>query len=398
VSNNVEVFDDLEKVARPGESFTVPEESLGYTPVNVAGDTMTGPLALGTGDAEQIFVATTGQRLNSFRGAAASPDTSPHPVVKNARLIELLTAAVTGDGGEQAAVGLDVAVGTASNQVQVVGRRAGAISVGAYDAAALYGTGIASTGSTGVAIGVVAAARRTVDTGKVSALQVTSGNLTATAGTYGTTGLSDTGGGWIVASGNSDSGAGLVFGNPYGMQFKVGIGFPAQVAGGKTGAVADSSFRDDGTAAQSIDIRGTHATAAIHVANGSGPVLIGIDAAVSSASRLEVISALGSTASAMIRLGSTSGSLAHIVQLRNGLATHNMFIAGSAGDFLTGTAGGDAGWRSNSSGKAFHIGGTVSCIKVTTANAVLMPNLPTSNPAVAGQLWNNAGVLTVSAG
>lgn len=29
---------------------------------------------------------------------------------------------------------------------------------------------------------------------------------------------------------------------------------------------------------------------------------------------------------------------------------------------------------------------------------VLMPNLPTSNPAVAGQLWSNAGVLTVSAG
>ncbi|MGE0544181.1 MAG: hypothetical protein AB7R89_28780 [Dehalococcoidia bacterium] len=29
---------------------------------------------------------------------------------------------------------------------------------------------------------------------------------------------------------------------------------------------------------------------------------------------------------------------------------------------------------------------------------VMMPNLPTSDPQVAGQLWNNVGVLTVSAG
>ena len=29
---------------------------------------------------------------------------------------------------------------------------------------------------------------------------------------------------------------------------------------------------------------------------------------------------------------------------------------------------------------------------------VLMPNLPTSNPSVAGQLWNDSGTLKVSAG
>jgi hypothetical protein len=29
---------------------------------------------------------------------------------------------------------------------------------------------------------------------------------------------------------------------------------------------------------------------------------------------------------------------------------------------------------------------------------VKMPALPTSDPSVAGQLWSNAGVLTVSAG
>ena len=35
----------------------------------------------------------------------------------------------------------------------------------------------------------------------------------------------------------------------------------------------------------------------------------------------------------------------------------------------------------------------------TWSNATLnMTNLPTSDPAVAGQLWNNSGALTVSAG
>ncbi len=41
-----------------------------------------------------------------------------------------------------------------------------------------------------------------------------------------------------------------------------------------------------------------------------------------------------------------------------------------------------------SSGGSFTIDGTT----------VIMENLPTSDPSVAGQLWNNAGALAVSAG
>jgi hypothetical protein len=66
----------------------------------------------------------------------------------------------------------------------------------------------------------------------------------------------------------------MSFGNPFGLQFKVGIGFPAQVTSGLTGAVADSSIRDDGNATTSIDIRGTH-TSAILVASGAGAVNLG---------------------------------------------------------------------------------------------------------------------------
>ena len=40
---------------------------------------------------------------------------------------------------------------------------------------------------------------------------------------------------------------------------------------------------------------------------------------------------------------------------------------------------------------------TVTNLTVT-GSVVIMNNLPTSDPLVAGQLWSNAGVLTVSAG
>lgn len=33
-----------------------------------------------------------------------------------------------------------------------------------------------------------------------------------------------------------------------------------------------------------------------------------------------------------------------------------------------------------------------------TGSVIILSGLPTANPAVAGQLWSNSGVLTVSAG
>lgn len=44
------------------------------------------------------------------------------------------------------------------------------------------------------------------------------------------------------------------------------------------------------------------------------------------------------------------------------------------------------------------VAGPVEATTLTTTGVVIMTGLPTSNPLVVGQLWNNAGVLTVSAG
>lgn len=43
-------------------------------------------------------------------------------------------------------------------------------------------------------------------------------------------------------------------------------------------------------------------------------------------------------------------------------------------------------------------GAATSITDLTASGVVIFSDLPTSDPAVAGQLWSNAGVLTVSAG
>lgn len=43
-------------------------------------------------------------------------------------------------------------------------------------------------------------------------------------------------------------------------------------------------------------------------------------------------------------------------------------------------------------------GANASVANLSTTGTVILSNLPTADPQVAGQLWNNLGVLTVSAG
>lgn len=43
-------------------------------------------------------------------------------------------------------------------------------------------------------------------------------------------------------------------------------------------------------------------------------------------------------------------------------------------------------------------GPATSITDLAASGVVIFSGLPTSDPAVAGRLWNNAGVLTVSAG
>ena len=228
-----------------------------------------------------MYNATDAQVLAISLGTAADPDTALHPLVKVERTVNIALASVTGDGSEQMAAILGIASGTSTNEAQPVGVFGGAKSAyagavaGAGDACGVYGAGRFTGTGLGTGIGGFFAGRRDTAAGggKALAMELSCANFTATAGTYNSTGFSSTSGLWVNANGDSDSGVGIAFGNPNGRQYKVGIGFNAQVTGGKTGGIADSSIRDDSTSAISLDIRGTHATAAINIANGAGGIL-----------------------------------------------------------------------------------------------------------------------------
>lgn len=44
------------------------------------------------------------------------------------------------------------------------------------------------------------------------------------------------------------------------------------------------------------------------------------------------------------------------------------------------------------------VSGAVTATDLSASGVVILSDLPTADPEVVGQLWNNAGVLTVSAG
>jgi hypothetical protein len=57
--------------------------------------------------------------------------------------------------------------------------------------------------------------------------------------------------------------------------------------------------------------------------------------------------------------------------------------------------------RSQNGFETITVNSTTGAVTVTAAingGTVVLPDLPTSDPAVAGQLWNDAGTLKVSAG
>lgn len=260
--------------------IVVPDGSL-----PLSGGTLTGLLTIGSGDAQSIFVATTPQSLDAVAGTAASPNASVNPLVKAERVVSIANAAITGDGGEQLAAVLGITSGDANNQVQTVGVYGGAKDAGTAggggspDAAGVYGLGRVTGSGIGVALGGFFNGRRDTNTAKASGVQVAVTNQTVTAGTYLSSGFSSVTGIWVIAAGTAQASVALSIGNPNNTQFDVGIAVTSQGAGGP---VLNSSFRDDSSSLTSIDIRGTHTTAAISVAAGAGKVGIGIAAAAGS--------------------------------------------------------------------------------------------------------------------
>lgn len=230
---------------------------------------------IGDGDLVGFYApAIAGQEGDIRAGSAAAPVTTVGPILKVSRIGAVTKAAVesfagVGNHGPDilgAIMGLSH--GTAAEEVQgvgVVGMADTASTAGLagwHDALGVHGAGRALAGAAGsVGIGGFFLGRRDDSNGAATGIEGNSANYAGVAGVLAAAGPSDTKAVWLTASGNADSAAGIQFGNPSGFQFKAGIHFNAQVAGGKTGPIRTDgySIRDESNSDTVLSIaNGTH--------------------------------------------------------------------------------------------------------------------------------------------
>ena len=257
-----------------------------------------------------------------------APNTVPRPLFKAQTFQEISSAQVgDADGVDSMATIAGVSLGYYACEAQTVGVFGAATSmynnplrnslpgalkgdtVGGYFLGVknAYGNGT----SYGTAIGAYIAGRRDDATAQVCAAEIQCQNYTATEGTYNSTGFSTTNGIFLTANGNADSGVGISIANPFGRKFKVGIGF----SGWNGGAVVDSTFKDDGIATTSLDIRGTHTYSFVSDAT-SGKVGVGT---LTPAAHFQVVSPGASVIASILQ--TAASPTAAVLEARNSAGT-----------------------------------------------------------------------------
>lgn len=269
------------------------------------------------------------------------------------------------DGPDGATVLRASIKGTPASQVQLVGVVATAWQTGAFaeagaDACPFFGNARISNEATGRAIGAYLESVRETETSRgQQALELRVKNSTATGDGYLAAEPSKSMGIWLNPSGTSTSACAIQLGHGFGKTFDVGIGV-------NEGAIGSASFRDDSAALRSIFVKGTHAKAAIAVAAGSGPVVIGGEEASGANVRFEVLAG-EVTSDPMILFGSATET-GYSVQLKNSKGSLKSFISAAVNQFITGTAKGDAG-HTFTPGQTYHIGaiGKTSQVRVQEA-------------------------------
>jgi hypothetical protein len=321
------------------------------------------PWELGFGDLQQIYTSTDGQILDIRKGSTAIPDTVTEPIVKAQRYIDILSSAITGDGGEQMASIYGISAGTTTNEAQPVGVYGGAVSqysssgAGKGDACGVYGAARFTGSGVGTAIGAFFTGRRDTSTGRATAAEFTTQNYSGVDSTYTPSGYSSGIGLWINALGNADSGVGISFGNPFGQQFEVGIGFSDQVVGGKTGAVSGTTFYDSGSSTTSLFIQGTHTTA-LGIGATAGNVVIGASGPASAGVKLAVTSTSDSQSIAILRAHSATPS-ADLFRVEDYLGSTLFYIDPTGGVVMSNLPTSPGGLPS---GALYRTGTTVSIV------------------------------------
>jgi hypothetical protein len=374
-------------------------------------DTITAPtraVAWGVGDNSHFYTSVLARTLDLRDGSAAAPSAAVQPMAKFQRYQNVARSAVTGDGAEQLAAVIGMAVAGVASEVQAVGggffaKTLSTVAGPGNDACGLYFGGRAMTGATGAGIGGFGVGRRDDDAGRATALELHVYNGGTTDGRYEPAGASDVKGQWMTAGGAADSAVAYQIGNTQGRQFLYGFAANAQVAGDKTGGIKLAFMRDDSHAEVSYDIRGVHSVAAIRIADASGPLIVGGTALVNAGARFEVQAAAG-TYDPLVGFHVPGSTSSHTIRQSNGVGSQKLFVAGGNGAFLRDVVAGDVGVQIGTAGKIWHCGvaGGRAMLRVGTnigigtaagdsvgggVGVVFLANagtIPSSNPASGG--------------
>jgi hypothetical protein len=232
------------------------------------------PLQLGTGDEVHVFTPAVPTRLRIASGTGTAPDRLAQPLIKFERTQQLLLTdpGIVGDGSAQAAVLAVVVTGTLANQVQPLAIYGGAVTNGPYNSTAGYfhARNLYATGSAN-ALFALARTDTSAVTGGALGFELDTENESGVRTAYDPTGFNRVTNLWLNVLGAAGGNAAILLANGFNSpgKWQVGIGFQAM----NGGPVQESSLRDNGQAAISLDVRGSHTTA-LAVAAGAGNVVL----------------------------------------------------------------------------------------------------------------------------
>jgi hypothetical protein len=318
------------------------------------------PVLFGSGDllGAAVSVPPEAHILDVRDGTAASPAligvSASYSRTDATTRAELNAMGPEGTDGPDGATILRAAIkGAPASQVQISSVVAEAWQTGAYegtgaDACPIQSKARTSGGATGRAIGAYLEANREAAGGGQQGLEIRVKNSSGASDSYVSGAPSKSMGIWLNASsaGEANSAAAIQIGHGFSRSFDVGLAANAS-------SVATAFLRDDSSSAISLDIRGTHASAAIQIGSQAGPLVF-----------------------------------------NNPSGNFKLQQAFNPGDYLTGTAAGDGVILTGA--KTVHIGqgAGAAILRVGGAAAGIgfFGTTPTAKPTVSGAKGSNAAL------
>jgi len=303
------------------------------------------------GDNVTVYTANPeGHKANVKEGTEGAPVTAPAPTLKVSQT-QAVASGLTGDGAPQMGAIYGSSAGTSASKVQGVGVMGSAKNAGTEgepDACGIYGVGRILAAGKGRAFGGFLLGRRDGAEQRATGLECAVENLGGEDSYDINTGAETTKGIWLHG-GTAKSACGIQVGTVSEAVPSFDVAF-----GINKFAVATAVLQDNSKAERSIQIKGEHSKAAVSVAVGAGPIVVGAEEVSTAAVMSEVY--FGEEAlDPGVKFGTNKGKSVSIQAIGNSTGSAKIFASNASNAFLTGTAQGDTGINFTA-GKIFHIG------------------------------------------